>query len=606
MSFKKRVVRGTGSPGGRTTAAVSTLSVARSAAFWRLFLIGALMLGLLMVFMFSGQPTHAQATTTPGATTPAAATTPAPAPAGDPGGLSTGSGSDLNGIAPFCSGLPGGCAPSSDNDKSAQKTFLDTAAKNEPYATNLANMVRQNQLGVNYVWTLVAGFLVMLMQLGFALVETGFCRYKNAFHVMGMNFAVYFIGMLGYYIAGFAFQFGGIGNVGVSNLGGLATLNNEIKIGDWGIIGGKGFFLTGDTYDVGIAVMFLFQMVFMDTTATIPTGAMAERWKWSSFVIYGFFVSMIIYPIYGNWAWGGGWLSQLGTSGPLGSGSPFGAGYVDFAGSGVVHAIGGWTALAGAIVLGPRLGKYNKDGSSNPVPGHNMILAITGTIILAFGWFGFNPGSTLGASGGGNLRIGLIAVVTMLAGSAGGMTAMVITWIQGKRPDVGMTCNGLLAGLVAITAPSGYVEPVGAIIIGIVAGGLVVFFVGVVDRVFHIDDPVGAISVHGVNGMWGQLAVGLFADGKAQYLSVTGLFYGGGINQLLAQAVGAVVALVWAFGISFVFFKVLGLILGGNRVSEKMELDGLDDGEMVQPGYMDSDPLADKWPLPAAPVGVPA
>lgn len=574
----------------------------QTATFWRILLVAGLLMALLTFFALSSKTGHAQAT--PGAGTPTAAATPAataaatpaPAPVGDPGGLATGTGADLNSIAPFSTGLP--------SDPKAKDDFLATAAKNEPYAVNLATMVRQNQLGVNYVWTLVAGFLVMLMQLGFALVETGFTRYKNAFHVMGMNFAVYFIGMLGYYIAGFAFQFGGIGNVGVSNLGGLATLNNEIKIGDWGIIGGKGFFLTGDTYDVGVAVMFLFQMVFMDTTATIPTGAMAERWKWLSFVIYGFFVSIIIYPIYGNWAWGGGWLSQLGTSGPLGSGSPFGAGYVDFAGSGVVHAIGGWTALAGAVVLGPRLGKYNKDGSSNPVPGHNMILAITGTIILAFGWFGFNPGSTLGASGGGNLRIGIIAVNTMIAGSAGAFVAMLITWFQGKKPDVGMTCNGLLAGLVAITAPSGYVEPIGATIIGIVAGGLVVVFVGLVDKFFHIDDPVGAISVHGVNGMWGQLAVGLFADGKAQYLSVNGLFYGGGINQLLAQLVGAVVAFVWAFGISWVFFKVLGMIINGNRVSEEMELGGLDDGEMVQPGYMDSDPLAGKWPYP--PAAVPA
>lgn len=582
-------------------------SFIQNATFWRLALVGLLLLALLSFFAFTGATTsHAQTSTTTAAAT-AMAATPAPAgPTGDPGGLATGSGSDLNAIAPFCSGLPAGCAPTDNAGKTSNQTFLDTAAKSEPYAINLANMVRQNQLGVNYVWTLVAGFLVMLMQLGFAMVETGFTRYKNAFHVMGMNFAVYFIGMLGYYIAGFAFQFGGIGNVGVANLGGLATLNNEIKIGDWGIIGGKGFFLTGDTYDVGVAVMFLFQMVFMDTTATIPTGAMAERWKWLSFVVYGFFVSIIIYPIYGNWAWGGGWLSQLGTSGPIGSGSPFGAGYIDFAGSGVVHAIGGWTALAGAMVLGPRLGKYNKDGSSNPVPGHNMILAITGTIILAFGWFGFNPGSSLGASGAGNLRIGIIAVNTMLAGSAGAMVSMLITWVQGKKPDVGMTCNGLLAGLVAITAPSGYVEPLGATIIGIIAGALVVFAVGLVDRVFHIDDPVGAISVHGFNGMWGQLAVGLFADGKAQFASVTGLFYGGGINQLLAQIVGAIVAFVWAFGISWAFFKVLGLIINGNRISESMELVGLDDGEMVQPGYMDTDPLAGKWPYPAEPAAVPA
>ena len=544
----------------------------------------ALLLGLAIA-----TPAHAQTTpapsTTPAAATPAAApaaVAPAAAPVADPGGLATGSGADLMNIAPMKN------SPS-----------IADAAKTEPFAVNLADMVRQNQLGINFVWTLVAGFLVMLMQLGFALVETGFCRYKNAYHVMGMNFAVYFIGMLGYYICGFAFQFGGIGSIGVPNLGGLATLNNEIKIGDWGIIGGKGFFLAGDSYDVGVAVMFLFQMVFMDTTATIPTGAMAERWKWLSFVIYAFFISMIIYPIYGNWAWGGGWLSQLGKTGPLGSGG-FGAGYIDFAGSGVVHAIGGWTALAGALVLGPRLGKYNKDGTSNPVPGHNMVIAIMGTIILAFGWFGFNPGSTLGASGGGNLRIGLIATVTMLAGSAGAMVAMLYTWFTAKKPDVGMTCNGLLAGLVAITAPSGYVSPVSAIIIGIVAGFLVCISVSVVDKVFKIDDPVGAISVHGVNGMWGQLAVGLFADGTAQYLNVKGLFYGDA-SQLVAQAIGAIVAFAWAFGVAFAFFKVLGLIIGSNRVPASMEIEGLDIPELGGVAYMSDDPLAGKWPVAATP-----
>ena len=555
----------------------------RTALFWRVALSSALLLALLSFLLLSAGKAHA------------ADPAPTPAPAADPSGLKTGTGADLLTSAPN-PGSPD-IKPDDTSDVIAKKNadFYANAQKSEPFATGLAESVRQNQLGVNYVWTLVAGFLVMLMQLGFAMVETGFCRYKNAFHVMGMNFAVYFLGMLGYWICGFAFQFGGIGNVGVASLGGLATLNNEIKIGDWGIIGGKGFFLGGDSYDVGVAVMFLFQMVFMDTTATIPTGAMAERWRWGSFVVYAFFVSMIIYPIYGNWAWGGGWLSQLGnkTYGP-----GLGVGYADFAGSGVVHAIGGWTALAGAIVLGPRLGKYNKDGSSNPVPGHNMILGICGTIILAFGWFGFNPGSTLGASGGGNLRIGLIAVCTMLAGSAGAMVAMCITWVQNKRPDIGMTCNGLLAGLVAITAPSGFVSPINSIIIGIVAGGLVVFFVGVVDKVFHIDDPVGAISVHGVNGMWGQLAVGLFADGTAGYNPVKGLFYGDA-SQLVAQVIGAVVAFAWAFGMSFAFFKVLGLVMS-NRPTEAQELAGLDDSEMVQPGYMDTDPLEGKWPFPAA------
>ena len=567
-----------------STGRTMTAQWPRTATFWRIALCGVMLLALLSFLLMSGGAAHASSPTQDA---------PPPTPAGDPSGLKTGTGADLLTIAPNPGSPDITANDTPDQIATKNATFYANSQKSEPFATALAESVRQNELGINYVWTLVAGFLVMLMQLGFALVETGFCRYKNAFHVMGMNFAVYFIGMLGYWICGFAFQFGGIGNVGVSSLGGLATLNNEIKIGDWGIIGGKGFFLGGDSYDVGVAVMFLFQMVFMDTTATIPTGAMAERWRWSSFVVYGFFVSMIIYPIYGNWAWGGGWLSQLGnkTYGP-----GLGVGYADFAGSGVVHAIGGWTALAGAIVLGPRLGKYNKDGSSNPVPGHNMVLAITGTIILAFGWFGFNPGSTLGASGGGNLRIGLIATCTMLAGSAGAFVAMAITWFQNKRPDIGMTCNGLLAGLVAITAPSGFVSPINAVIIGAIAGVLVVFSVGIVDKRFHIDDPVGAISVHGVNGMWGQLAVGLFADGTAGYNPVKGLFYGDA-GQLVAQIIGAVVAFVWAFGITFVFFKVLGLVMQ-NRSSESEELIGLDDGEMVQPGYMDTDPLEGKWPYP--------
>ncbi len=475
---------------------------------------------------------------------------------------------------------------------------LDTAAKAEPFATKLAVQANANRLGVNYVWTLLGGFLVMFMQLGFALVETGFCRAKNALHVMSMNFSVYFLGMLGYFICGFAFQFGGIGLVGVPNLGGLAALNQEwaISIGgvDWGILGHKGFFLADGTYDAGIAVMFLFQMVFMDTTATIPTGAMAERWKWSAFAVYGFFVSMVIYPVFGNWVWGGGWLSQLGKVG-------LGAGYIDFAGSSVVHAVGGFTALAGAIVLGPRLGKYNKDGTSNVIPGHNIVLAIVGTLILAFGWFGFNPGSTLGASGNGNLRIGLIAVVTMLAGSAGAMAATLVTWYSNGKPDAGMICNGMLAGLVAITAPSGYVSPISAIIIGAVAGTIVVFSVAIIDRTLKVDDPVGAISVHGVCGIWGVLSVGLFADGTANYAGtqVKGLFFGDA-SQLVAQGIGALVVIVWAFGIGYVFFKVCDALMG-IRSSAADELAGLDLPEIGAPAYWnDGEPLkGGVYPIPA-------
>src|SRR5437763_733668 len=375
----------------------------------------------------------------------------------DPSGLNSANQSNLTGV--------------SANGTPMTQQQLNTAKTNEPFAYNLALIVDENRLGINFVWTLVAGYLVMFMQLGFALLETGFCRAKNAGHTMAMNFMIYSISMLGYFIAGFAFQFGAVGRIGIPNLGGLTGLNNELSIHlggiDWGLLGYKGFFLNDGTYDVGIAVMFLFQMVFMGTAAIIPTGAMAERWKWSAFCVYGFFVSTLVYPVFGNWAWGGGWLSQLGAIG-------LGKGYIDFAGSGVVHAVGGWCALAGAMILGPRLGKCNRDGSANTIPGHNLVFALLGCFILAFGWFGFNPGSTLGASMNGNLRIGIVAVNTMLAGAFGSVAAMIYTWRSGaKKPDIGMMGNGLLAGLVAITAPSGYVSPLFACIIGTIAGGIV-------------------------------------------------------------------------------------------------------------------------------------
>src|SRR5258708_28476 len=460
---------------------------------------------------------------------------------------------------------------------------LNQAKTQEPFAYRLALYVDENRLGVNFVWTLVTGYLVMFMQLGFALVETGFCRAKNATHTMAMNFMIYGIAMMGYFAVGFAFQFGGVGIVGLPNLGGITSLSKEVSIRsgnvNWGILGFKGFFFNDGTYDVATAVLFLFQMVFMDTGATIPTGAMAERLKWSAFCVYGLFFSTLVYPVFGNWAWGGGWLSQLSNIG-------LGAGYVDFAGSGVVHAVGGWTALAGAVVLGPRIGKYNPDGSSNTIPGHNMVIAITGCLILAFGWFGFNPGSTLGASGNGDLRIGIIAVDTMLAGSCGPIIAMSYTWIAGPRkPDLAMMGNGMLAGLVAITAPSGYVSPIASCIIGAVAGFNVVFFAGLIEKVWKIDDPVGAIAVHGVNGMWGQLSVGLFADGLANYggLQVRGLFFGD-MGQFVAQVIGAITCLVYVFGISWLFFKAYD-ILFGMRVSPQVELAGLDTPEMGALAY---------------------
>jgi Amt family ammonium transporter len=489
-------------------------------------------------------------------------------PGADGSGINTANQNNLTGVT-------------AQDGTSVSQDDLDKAKTDEPLAYQLALLVDENRIAINFVWTLVTGYLVMFMQAGFALVETGLCRAKNAGHTMAMNFMVYGLGMLGYYICGFAFQFGGIGTV--FNLGSTGVLTNEFTVSlgghDWGLIGYKGFFLNDGTYDVAIAVLFLFQMVFMDTTATIPTGAMAERWKWSAFCVYSLFVSTLVYPIYGNWAWGGGWLAQLGNVG-------LGKGYVDFAGSGVVHAVGGWCALAGAVVIGPRLGKFNKDGKPNAIPGHNMVFALLGCFILAFGWFGFNPGSTLGASGNGALRIGIVAVDTMLAGALGSITAMLYTWLTGaKKPDIGMMANGLLAGLVAITAPSGYVSPIFACVIGAVAGVLVCVAAAFVERVLKVDDPVGAIAVHGFNGLWGQLSVGLFADGVANYggFQVKGLFFGDA-GQLGAQVIGALACFVYVFGISWIFFKLYH-VLFGLRVSAKTELAGLDIPEMGSLGY---------------------
>ena len=453
--------------------------------------------------------------------------------------------------------------------------------------TDVVNQVGQNRIAVNFVWTLVTGFLVMFMQAGFALVETGLCRAKNANHTMMMNFMVYGFGMFAYWVMGFAIQQGG--SAGVTNLGGLNPLNSEFKLSlfgkDWGLFGMQGFFLSGSTYDVGVMVMFLFQMVFMDTATTIVTGAAAERWKFAAFAISTFFLGALTYPLFGNWAWGGGWLSQMGANFKLGHG------YCDFAGSGVVHSVGGLTALAVAMIIGPRIGKFNKDGSPNALPGHDITMVLLGCFILAFGWFGFNPGSTLGASGAGNLRIGSIAVNTMLAGCTGSFGAILYMWIRYGKPDASMSGNGLLAGLVAITAPSGFVNTVGAAIIGFSAGALVCFSVEFLERVFKIDDPVGATSVHGTCGLWGVLCVGLFADGTSNYGgawngvdgSVTGLFYGDA-GQFVAQLIGVCTLVGIIFTLSYVFNWIVDVFVG-QRVSAEAELEGLDLPEMGALGY---------------------
>jgi Amt family ammonium transporter len=516
---------------------------------------------------------------------------------GDSVGTQTGKCSDLPGtLNDPNSGAAIGLQPASSDGKTPSVCDPSSPAqKSEPVATALANHVGQNRIAINLVWTLVTGYLVMFMQAGFALVETGFTRAKSASHTMMMNFMVYGLGMLGYFIAGFAFQFGGLGTQGgATTLGGTAGLtpNGEfnfpgLSIGghSFGIFGTNGFFLSGTTYDVGIAVLFLFQMVFMDTAATIPTGAMAERWKFSSFAIFGLFVSTLTYPIFGNWAWGGGWLFTLGQNYGMGNG------YSDFAGSGVVHSVGGWMALAGAMVLGPRIGKYNRDGTPNTIPGHNFTLAVLGCFILAFGWFGFNPGSTLGASGVGDLRIGIIAVNTMIAGATASLAAMCYMWVRTGKPDGAMTANGLLAGLVAITAPSGFVSPLFALIIGAVAGTIVCISVWFFDWVAKVDDPVGAISVHGVCGAWGVFSVGLFADGNNWYggwngvaHGVKGIFFGDNGSQLEAQSIGIVTCLIYVWGLSWIFFKLCDKLFG-IRTDPAAEIGGLDIPEIGHVAY---------------------
>lgn len=452
----------------------------------------------------------------------------------------------------------------------------------------VATTANQAMFGANFVWVMITGFMVFFFQCGFAMVETGFCRGKNAAHTITMNFMVFLVGAVGYFLCGFAIQYGGFSASGLApaSLGtGVAkALDGAVSIPGFGsLFGTKGFLLqSGGTYDAGIYALFFFEMVFMDTTVTIPTGAMAERVKYSAVVISSFFVSMIYYPLFGNWMWGGGWMAQLGKNFGLGNGC------VDFAGSSVVHAMGGMMAFAGAIVIGPRIGKFKKDGTSRAFPGHHIPMAIIGTIILFFCWFSFNAGSTLNA---GDFRLAIVATNTMIAGAIGGLVAMFYMWAKYGKPDPSMTANGALAGLVAITAPCAFVPAWAAFIIGIVAGFLVCFAVPFIENKLKIDDPVGAISVHCVNGCWGILATGLFADGTygAGYNgvshAVTGLFYGNP-SQFAAQLIDVGVLIVWGFGMSFLWFKLLDKVWG-LRVKPEVELEGLDLDEMGAYGYPD-------------------
>lgn len=393
-------------------------------------------------------------------------------------------------------------------------------------------------------WTCVAAFLVFFMQAGFAMVEAGFTRAKNAVNIMMKNLMDFSIGSLAFFLVGFGLMFG---------------------VTKGGLFGTTLFAMSGIEDGAAWEWTFLiFQTVFAATAATIVSGAMAERTRFTGYLIYSVAITLFIYPIFGHWAWGGllaggGWLEGMG--------------FLDFAGSTVVHSVGGWLALAGAIVLGPRIGKYGPDGKPKAIPGHSIPLAALGVFILWFGWFGFNPGSTTAAGG----SIGYIAVTTNIAAAAGAVAAMLTAWIMFKKPDGSMTLNGALAGLVGITAGCDCVSPIGAIVIGLVAGVSVVLAVTFIDRVLKVDDPVGAVSVHGVCGAWGTLAVGLFN-------TEAGLLYGGGLRQLGIQAVGVSSAFVWAFGLGLLLFftvkKTIGL-----RVAKDEELRGLDIGEHGMEAY---------------------
>ena len=481
-------------------------------------------------------------------------------------------------------------APSYTQAKKDYDEFKAQADK-EPLAVKLADSVGHVRVATNAAWTLNTGYLVLFMQAGFALLTCGLVRKKNAGHLMMLNFAAYVFAFIAYYAVGYAFQFGAVAvNAAPTNLGGTPTLNHFLLgNGLWGFLGGKGFFMAGPAYDAGSNILALFEVVFMETAGYIIVGSICERITFWSFLLCELFVGAILYPVFGCWVWGGGWLSQLGNTMGLGHG------YVDFAGSTVVHAVGGFCAMSLSVVLGPRLGKFGRDGKPKAFPAHNIVFVVIGTFILLFGWMGFNPGSTLGAT---DLRISVIAINTNLAAIMGSATAMLFWYMKFGKPDITMACNGMLAGLVAITAPCAFVGPTSAVIIGILAGLVVCLGVLFNDNVTKIDDPCGAISVHGYCGLLGAICVGLFADGTygagwngvgaTTYLGkagqgVTGLFYGD-TSQFLTQVMGAAICAAWAFGATFLVFKVVNS-LKSMRVSREVEEQGLDVPEFGLPCY---------------------
>lgn len=405
---------------------------------------------------------------------------------------------------------------------------------------------------INIVWVFLGAVMVMLMQAGFAILEAGLTRQKNCNNVLMKNIMDFAIGSIIFLVVGFGLMFG-------ESLGGIVGITGFI---DPTTLNLSQFEALSPT------VFIFFQTVFCATAATIVSGAMAERTKFSSYLIYTLVISLVIYPISGHWIWGGGFLSKIG--------------FIDYAGSTAVHSVGGWAALMGAVVLGPRMGKYNRDGSTNAIPGHNIMMATLGVFILWFCWFGFNPGSSLEAAG----YIGHIAMTTNLSACAGALVAMFLTWKKYGKPDVSMTLNGILAGLVAITAGCHIVSLYGAIAIGAVGGILVVYGCEILDQKLHVDDPVGAVGVHCLNGVWGTLAVGLFACNTPASEGTLGLFFGGGTALLITQLIGVIIVAVWVCSMSFIMFTLIKKMVG-LRVTPQEELAGLDLGEHGSEAYPD-------------------
>ena len=436
--------------------------------------------------------------------------------------------------------------------------LITTAQTSVPEEVSNADKIAELSTGLNTVWMLLAAMLVFFMQPGFALVEAGFTRSKNTANILMKNLVDFMVGSILFWFIGFGLMFG-VGNVfGTPHLFDLDAMDNIIQNG------------------LPIEGFLIFQTVFCATSATIVSGAMAERTKFSMYLAYTIAISVLIYPVSGHWTWGGGWLSNADPDSFMMS--VFGYTFHDFAGSTVVHSVGGWIALVGAAILGPRLGKYGKDGKSKAIPGHNLTLACLGVFILWFGWFGFNPGSQLAAAGyGDQTAISHVFLTTNLAACTGGFLALIVSWIKYGKPSLSLTLNGILAGLVGVTAGCDLVSPMGAALIGAICGTVMIFAVEFIEHGLKIDDPVGASSVHGVCGSLGTILTGLFAvEG--------GTFYGGGFGFLGAQIFGVIIVGGWAALMGYIIFKVLDKV-HGLRVPARIEEEGLDIYEHGESAY---------------------